>query len=140
MKTIVHVELSDKERSDLAKLLDDNSCTKRLVTRKEVTELTQSLVRDVLNKGLRKENDQSTKTEPDTEEAGDADSGQRRDGGGHRRLPDHVPAKAFVPSRGDEPYLAQPKNTEIAAACSRILDDAALIESFAWATIERNRK
>ena len=48
--------------------------------------------------------------------------------------------REFVPSRGDEDYLAQPRDPGIAAACSRILDDTALIETFAWETIERNRK
>jgi hypothetical protein len=45
-----------------------------------------------------------------------------------------------IPSRGDEDYLTQPKDPDIAAACHRILDDTALIEQFAWDTIERNRK
>jgi hypothetical protein len=46
----------------------------------------------------------------------------------------------FVPSRGDEPYLSQPRDPGIAEACTQILDAAKLIEDFAWETVERNRK
>ena len=139
MKTIIHLELSDEERSDLAKLLDRNPCTNRLVTRKEVTELTQTLVNDVLKRGLREDNGQTTEVNSEPEGPSDGDSGQRGDGGGGSSVSDD-PDTRFIPSRGDEGYLAKPSDPGVAAACSRILDDAALIEQFAWDTIERNRK
>ena len=71
--------------------------------------------------------------EPDEEEV-------HRDPLGVRRPNCPKTAPAFIPSRGDEDYLTQPKDPAIAAACHRILDDTALIEQFAWNTIERNRK
>lgn len=150
MITNIRLELSDVERNDLARRIDRDPATKRLVTRKEVTELVNALVDDEVTKGwesttddrgpeLREDNDQSTKANPSSKESGDGDRGQRRNGGGAGSVSDDA-SSGFVPSRGDEPYLSQPKDPGIAAACSRILDDAALIEQFAWDTIERNRR
>jgi len=136
MKTIVHIELSDEARNDLAKRIDRKDTT-RLVTRKEVTELVNALVDYEIERGY--EDDQSTEAGTSSETPSDGDSGQRRDGGGAQRVPDDA-APPFVPSRGDEDYLSQPRDPGIAAACSRILDDAALIEQFAWETIEKNRR
>jgi len=39
MKTIIHLTLTDEDRSDLAKRIHRNPATKHLVTRHEVTEL-----------------------------------------------------------------------------------------------------
>ena len=151
MITNIRLELSDVERNDLAKRIYRDPNTKVLVTRKEVTELVNALVNDEVTKGwesttddrgpeLREDNDQSTKADPGSERSGDGDSGQRRNGGGAQRVSRDADPSGFTPSRGDEDYLASPTDTGIAAACSRILDDAALIEQFAWDTVERNRK
>lgn len=139
MKTIIHLELSDEARNDLAKRIYRDPNTKVLVTRKEVTELVLSLVDYELERG--RDDDQSDEADPPAESQGDGDLGQRGNGGGTARVPTDTHSEGgFVPSRGDEPYLAQPKDPGVAAACSRILDDAALIEQFAWDTVERNRK
>ena len=136
MKTIIHITLSDEARNDLAKRIDRKDTT-RLVTRKEVTELVNALVDYEIERGY--EDDQSTEAGTSSEAPSDGDSGERRERGGSERVPDDA-APPFVPSRGDEDYLSQPTDPGIAAACSRILDDAALIEKFAWDTVERNRK
>ena len=137
MITNIRLELSDEERNDLAKRIDRNPDTKRLVTRKEVTDLVESLIQYEIERGY--EDDQSTEAGTGAEAPVDGNPGQRGDGGGDQRVPDDV-TPDFVPSRGDEDYLAQPRDPGVAAACSRILDDAALIEKFAWDTVERNRK
>ena len=129
MKTIVHIELSDLDRNDLAKRIDRED-TSRLVTRKEVTELVLALIQQEIEDGRNQEEERGDErhVDPDEPEI-------KLEGG----VPEaHTPA--FIPSRGDEDYLTQPKDPGIAAACSRILDDTALIEQFAWDTIERNRK
>ena len=145
MKTIVHIELSDEERNDLAKRIYRDADTKVLVTRKEVTELVLALVQQEVNEGREQEFEEfreelSDATEQLQERTGSdkvcPGTGKRSDAGGH---PEEI-GIAFAPSRGDEGYLAQPKDPGLAAACSRILDDAKLIENFAWDTIERNRR
>ena len=130
MKTIIHITLSDVERNDLARRIDRNPDTKRLVTRKEVTEYTLALIAQEISDGQ----DIEVETAPKISSAG---ASERREE--VERVP-HDAAPEFVPSRGDEAYLAQPRDPGIAAACSRILDDTALIEQFAWDTVERNRK
>jgi len=136
MKTIIHITLSDVERNDLARRIDRNPDTKRLVTRKEVTELVLALLQQEMEDGR----DQSIEVDPEPERQSNGDSGQRRNGGGAQRVSRDADPSGFTPSRGDEDYLASPTDPGIAAACSRILDDAALIEQFAWDTVERNRK
>ena len=119
MKTIIHIELSDKERSDLAIRIHRDPDTKVLVTRKEVVEHVQNFIAQELKNIQEPVPEMGTNIPKPDEEIG---------------------IVGFTPSRGDEDYLAQPKDVEIAAACSRILDDTAFIEAFAWETVERNRK
>ena len=140
MKTIVHIELSDLDRNDLAKRIDRNQATKRLVTRKEVTDLMHSLVNNEIIEGRYQDGCEDTEAEPEPETPSDADSGQRGIGRGTQRVSRDADPSGFTPSRGDEDYLTSPSDPGIAAACSRILDDTALIENFAWDTVERNRK
>jgi len=122
MKTIIHLTLSDSDRSDLAKRIYRDPNTKVLVTRKEVTETVLALIQQEIEDGR------------DQEEEGSVRRAEQEE---KEVQPDVQPG--FVASRGDEDYLAQPKDAGVAAACSRILDDTALIEAFAWDTVERNR-
>ena len=122
MKTIIHLTLSDSDRSDLAKRIYRDPNTKVLVTRKEVTETVHALIQREIEDGR------------DQEEEGSVRRAEQEE---KEVQPDVQPG--FVASRGDEDYLAQPKDAGVAAACSRILDDTALIEAFAWDTVERNR-
>jgi hypothetical protein len=149
MKTIIHVELSDLDRNDLAKRINRDPNCKDLVTRKEVTDLVHALIQDEMRNDAwsvvdikENEDGQSTKAEPEPEGKGDGTPRQRGERGGTRSVSDDFDPGivGFTPSRGDEDYLAQPTFPEIAAACTRILDDTALIEGFAWDTVERNRR
>jgi hypothetical protein len=132
MKTIIHLELNDLERNDLAKRIDRED-TKRLVTRKEVTDLVNALVQDEVTQGWESTTDDRgpQKNAPPTCE---------QIQGPEWKPPAAAGGQIFIPSRGDEDYLTQPKDPGVAAACSRILDDTKLIEEFAWNTIERIRK
>jgi hypothetical protein len=117
MKTIIHLELSDEERNDLAARIRRDPDTTLYATRKEITEHVLDFINQEI-KNARVQETQATPCKPEPKKQ----------------------AAAFIPSRGDEDYLTQPKDPDIAAACHRILDDTALIEQFAWDTIERNRK
>ncbi|KKK48956.1 hypothetical protein LCGC14_3139910, partial [marine sediment metagenome] len=48
------------------------------------------------------------------------------------RLAGSRPGEGFVPSRGDEPYIHRPKDRELAAACTRVLNDLEFIEERVW--------
>jgi len=128
VKTIVHITLSDEDRSDLAKRIHRDPDTKHLVTRKEVTETVHALIQREIEDGR----------EPEGHWTDEPEDGPVPDDA--CRAEDTIGIGTFVASRGDEDYLAEPKDPGIAAACSRILDDTALIEQFAWDTVERNRK
>ena len=116
MKTIVHIELNDKDRAKIGKMLGLG----HMVTRKELTEAVERHV-EYLIKG---------KVEEDAVFAAKKILDEKE-------IPKDV---KFTPSRGDEAYLTRPKDPELAATCSRILDDVAIVEAFVWETIERNRK
>jgi len=147
MKTIIHLELSDLERNDLAKRIDRNQDTKRLVTRKEVTELVLALIDDEMRDDhwntvdiKEKIRGETTEARPAAKTTDHGDPGQRRERGRDKRVPHDMPTGGFSPSRGDEDYLTQPRDPDIAAACRSIIDATTLINEFAWETIERNRK
>lgn len=121
MITNIRVETSDEERQKIGKTLGLG----RMVTRKDLKEAIDRHVKYLVSPGEvdgagHKKTVPSAADEPDTRST--------------------EPVRRFVPSRGDEPYIAQPKDSGIADACSRILDAAELIQNFAWDTIERNRK
>jgi hypothetical protein len=159
MKTIVHIELSDSDRNDLARRIDRDPVTKRLVTRKEVTEHVLALVNDEITLGWESTTDDRGKeltngnSIPEHASTDDVHPTSGQEGkSGDDSTPGERPSfaqfcnekdadpNAFTPSRGDEDYLTQPKSTDISAACRRILSATELIEEFAWNTIERNRK
>lgn len=145
MKTIVHIELSDEDRSDLAKRLRRDPLNKGLITRTEIKELVHNFINQEIQDGcnqevqpVRRSDDQRSPLPRDgvSEHAIFAAKKKLDD----QPIPENVGFTPFVPSRGDEDYLTQPKDPGVAAACRRILDDTAIIEQFAWETIERNRK
>jgi len=141
VKTIVHIELSDEDRNDLAKRLSRNPADKHLVSRKEVTEFVHSLIHQEIEDGRNQEKEDAVEQTSDGKLR--RSSGQERPSGDDPAAPDMgrlSQVAAFVASRGDEEYLAQPKDPGIAAACSRILDDTALIDAFVWETVDKNRK
>jgi len=125
VKTIIHLILSDLDRNDLAKRIHRDADTKVLATRKEVIEHVQNFISQEIKDGREQveEDEGLLFEEPRVNVMGSED----------------FTGATWEPSRGDEDYLAQPKDPGIAAACSRILDDTALIEAFAWDTVERNR-
>lgn len=125
MKTIVHIELSDEERRAIG--------LGNLVTRKQVTELVNNFIQEKIR-------GEATETGTRTKTTDHGDPGQRRERGGDKRIPHDMPSTGFSPSRGDEDYLTQPRDKDIAAACRSIIDATTLINEFAWETIERNRK
>lgn len=151
MMTIIHLELSDEARNDLARRLDRTD-TARLVTRKEVIELVHVAIENEIKYGQDADSPESGTVDHLLKEGYAYDHKKseevHRDPLGVRRpnckidpeRPDIVFPTSFKPSRGDEDYLTQPKYAEIAAACHRILDDTALIDRFVWENIERNRK
>jgi len=111
MKTIIHLELTDEQRA----LFNNTLCKKGLVSRKEVIAWVEDAVHRLLS--AQEINNEHNEEEPTT-----------------------AKPPAFIPSRGDEAYLTRPADTGLAATCSRILDDVAVVEAFAWETIERNKK
>ena len=130
MKVNLGIELSDEQRA----LFNNALCKKGRVSRKEV----RSWVEEALERLL---TTQEINNEPDTPEPdshADASveeaAAEQSEYGRGQRIPQ------FVPSRGDEPYLYQPKDPELAAACSAVLDGLERIEEHAWATLEGNRK
>ncbi len=134
MKTIVHINLGDADRNLIATYLERKKTT-RMASRKEVNDLVQQHITDIICQADAGEYDDDSRIEQRTiHDEVPSKQGQPRESG------DDSSPQAFAPSRGDEDYLAQPKDTDIAAACSRILDDASLINAFAWDTVERNRK
>ncbi|GAF68892.1 unnamed protein product [marine sediment metagenome] len=127
MNTNIKISLNDLDR---AKLLAWTGRT-GLISRKDLTLLVLGLIEGIKDGTLKPisyeaivESDESAEGPLEDEPETSGDRGFR----------------GFVPSRGDEDYLTQPKDPGIAAACSRILDDTALIEKLTWETIERNRK
>lgn len=133
MITNIRLELSDVERNDLAKRIDRDPVTKRLVTRKEVTELVETLINDEARKGWEDE-----EVEPEREPESNEDVPE-----GGRGEVEPVPRESyatFIPTRGDEDYIARPRDPKLATACSSILDNIALIEAYVWETITRNQK
>jgi len=118
MKTIIHVETTDEERVAIGK--------GKPVTRKDITDMVNKFIQERIN-------GHDEEVQP-VQRSDDQRSPLPRAG-----LPKQSNAE-FIPSRGDEPYLSQPTDPGIAAACSRILDDTALIQAYAWDTVERNRK
>lgn len=115
MKTNIGIETTDEERNRLYRVWNDDPESTKMVSRKDITARVLTHIEEEL---AQSEETKATPCEQEPETKGET----------------------FVPSRGDEPYLAQPKDPGIAAACGRILDDTAIIERFAWDTIERNRK
>jgi len=126
MKTIIHLELSDVERNDLARRIDRDPVTKRLVTRKEITDLVLTLIQDEITTGWESTTDDrgpqlETKATPYKEDA-------------------KTQAIPFVPSRGDEDYLFKSKDPEWTRLCSAVLDATQELDGYVWQTMERNRK
>lgn len=149
MKTIIHLVLSDEERNDLAKRIDRED-TKRLVTRKEVLEHVFNFIAQEIIDGRDDDYDQSEPEHAATDNT-TRPATERSDSDGPKHVPAFVPSRGdeerhtepvpkFDPSRGDEPYLACPKDTELAAACTRVLDDCALIQARVWDAVEHNRR
>lgn len=120
MKTNLGVETSDEQRLNIGKKLGLG----RMVSRKELrTEIERYVEELGSGKEVKQEPDQ-TPTPPATNEPPAS-----RD----RSVP------RFVPSRGDESYLYKPKNPELAAACSTVLDGLEHIEEYVWEQLEKNR-
>lgn len=122
MKVIVHINIDDDERNKIATALDGHE-SKRMVSRAEIKEVCANAVGTLLNpEGSEDDNERS-----EIENIEPSSFDWRKEPG-------------FTPSRGDESYLYKPKNSELAAACSAILDGLEFVESFAWEQLERNRE
>lgn len=127
MNTNIKISLNDEDRA----LMLAWTGRKGLISRKQLNELVLGLIEGIKDGTLRPIGEEAR---PVAEAAPERTAEARPETVGDRGV------REFVPSRGDEDYLTQPKDAGIAAACSRILDDTALIETFAWETIERNSK
>lgn len=134
MKVNIGIELDDEQRALFANAL----CKKGLASRKDVRAFVDEAIERLLTT-QEINNDQTGIDNGREAEAVEAD--------GHRRDPIAVrpsaeaaePGAGFVPSRGDEPYMYKGNDEGVTAACRTILDQAELIEQFAWETLERNR-
>lgn len=133
MKTIIHLDITDEERTLIAATLG----LSQMVSRKQVTLLVVEHIAGLMLGPTSNDDNESKidgKTEPEsarkTEDVAADKPARNRDQG----------VSAFVPSRGDEAYLCRPSSTELAAVCSQILDGLEFIEAFTWETVERNRK
>ena len=123
MKTNLGIETTDQEREAIARTL---SLPHKLATRNDIKEAIYEYIQKVLIGG--------EEVEPRTNATAEDPSERLPETGGDRSVRD------FVPSRGDEPYLTQPKDPELAAACSSMLDIAERIDQMIWETIEKNRR
>jgi hypothetical protein len=123
VKTNLGIETTDQEREAIARTL---SLPHKLATRNDIKEAIYEYVQKVLIGGEEVESRTNATTEDPSEKLPET--------GGDRSV------RGFVPSRGDEPYLTQPKDPELAVACSSMLDIAERIDQMIWETIERNRK
>lgn len=116
MKTIIHLETSDEERLSIAASLG----LTQMVSRKQVTQLVIDHLKDLASGVTSDEPSGAGPTEHVVSAARAAEN--------------------FTPSRGDEPYLYRPQDSELAAKCSAVLDGLEYIENYAWNTLERNRQ
>jgi hypothetical protein len=127
MKTIIHLELSDEERNDLAKRIHGAPFTKLLATRKEITEHVLNFINQELK------------------DAGDMIPGEdtltvsKESMKELTQAIENSPTSGFVPSRGDEPYLYKGKVEALTKACGDALDAAEAIEKVVWNLLEKNR-
>lgn len=128
MKVIVHLTLTDNERG----IFNAALCKKGMASRKDVHKWVTDAVNRLLE--MQERNNEPAEIDPLADETVQAPDPIEPSTGRSRDIP------GFMPSRGDEPYLYKAQNADIAAACSRILDDSELIRNFAWETLERNRK
>lgn len=131
MKVIIRLEITDDERSKMAQSLGHSG----LVTRKQVTEavcvhVCELMTGDV-NEIKRKETDERRETDdvPDNRRDGSPSDEDRES-----------QTPVFVPSRGDEPYIYSPKDTELAAKCSSVLDATERLDRYIWEKLEENRE
>jgi hypothetical protein len=123
MNTNIKIVTTDEERTAIAKNTGNPA---KMVSRKDINVLVEGFIRGLI------EGSEEAESTPDPAPERIAEAKPKAIG--------DQSIRGFVPSRGDEDYIAQPTDPGIAAACSRILDDVALIEEFAWNTVERNRK
>lgn len=123
MKVIVHLELADADRIRLYQAINGNALT-RMVSRKDVT----LFVLEKINEAI------EGKAEPDPGPALVTNGAQQPEESGGGCLPE------FVPSRGDESYLYQGEDEELAAQCSRFLDSIEYFQQYTWKQLERNRR
>jgi len=121
MNTNLAIPLTNEERAQIGKILGLG----HMITRKELREAIQRHVKYLI---------EGKEIELATDEEVEEVTGIKPKARGDRDV------CGFVPSRGDEAYLTRPRDPELAATCSRILDDVAIVEAFAWETIERNSK
>jgi hypothetical protein len=141
MITNMRIETTDEERRLLAVYFERNSVTKRLATRKEITELINQLLSDIMTKAHQGEYDECNKDDnPAPEPAGhrddSGDAGRAGDKGFHNVR--HA-SNGFKPSRGDEPYLYKGMHPALTEKCGAMLDIAEQIDQLIWEALEANR-
>ena len=139
MKTIIHLETTDEERRLIGVYLDRDSATKRLVTRKELTELISDYVNDITTRAHQGEYDEHSDPDPEPERP-DRHSGDGRPAGdqGFPNMP--RAGDGFYPSRGDEPYLYTGKHPALTEVCGNMLDLAEQVDQLIWETLEKDRE
>lgn len=135
MKTIIHLELSDEERSDWAKRIHRDPNTKVLVTRKEVVETVLHLVAQEIIDG--REIEMYGDEEPEVDKQPQSVNPKVDDSKAFRELIDET--LPFKPSRGDESYLYKSKDPEMTKLCTAILDATDALDEYVWRALEENR-
>lgn len=96
------------------------------MTRKEIREWIEEMVNETID-GEREEAHPRADTPAEEPACEEAQAIRNRS------------VRGFVPSRGDEEYLYKPKDPELAAACSTVLDGLEYVERYVWDALERNR-
>lgn len=132
MKTIIHLVLSDEERSNLANWID-NKFSKRMVSRDEVSHLCQEHIHGLLQggRGAREIRNELNKSHTDVGRGPSVpESPIRRGGDGIPNLSDPVSssvAENDISPGGAEPESEEPKweslpgAAELADACRSVL-------------------
>ena len=152
MKTNVGIETTDEERKRIAASLGYNG----LASKKDINAAVQNYIRDLIERneyiveedyalsrearGARHDDDQSEEVESPAESSSVGSDQDDTAAGGDQGISRDDTVRKFVPSRGDEPYLYEPEDLELAAVCSNVLDGLEYIERYTWDALERNRK
>ena len=121
MKTNLGIETTDEERLKIGLVLYGKE---KMVTRADLKEAINEYVRSLIA---------GKEARPAASPSAEAPACEEAEAIRNRSI------CGFVPSRGDESYLYKPKDSELAAVCSSVLDGLQYIEEYTWDALEKNR-